>query len=99
MTKRKSSVPHFVYILQSEADGTFYVGSTSDMQKRLAKHNSSGSTYTRSRRPWALARVEQFDSAIAARQRERAIKARGARRYMEESSQCATQFDAQSRST
>ena len=90
---------YFVYILRSEADGTFYVGTTSDIQKRLAKHNSGGSTYTRGRRPWTVARIEQLHSATAARQRERAIKARGARRYMEESAQAAAPFDAQSRAT
>ncbi|WP_130276580.1 GIY-YIG nuclease family protein [Cecembia calidifontis] len=30
---------HFVYIIESEADGTFYIGVSSDPEKRLGKHN------------------------------------------------------------
>ena len=30
----------FVYILQSEKDGGFYIGYTSDLDKRLQQHNA-----------------------------------------------------------
>ena len=40
----------FVYILEC-ADGSYYVGSTTDLDKRLAQHNEGqGSAYTRPRR-------------------------------------------------
>ena len=42
----------FMYILEC-ADHSFYVGSTWDLEKRLAQHNSDigGAAYTRRRRP------------------------------------------------
>lgn len=45
----------YVYILHC-ADGTYYVGSTNDMEKRLHSHNNlkSGAHYTKIRRPVEL---------------------------------------------
>lgn len=51
----------FVYILQC-ADGSYYVGSTTDLDRRLWEHNERlGATYTRrpGRRPVTLARSYQ----------------------------------------
>ncbi|MGO8705901.1 MAG: GIY-YIG nuclease family protein [Candidatus Brocadiia bacterium] len=73
-----------VYLLQSQADGTFYVGSTSDIAKRLAHHNSGGNAFTRSRRPWRIAYAEVYHSSREALRRERSIKKRKSRRYVEE---------------
>ena len=48
------------YILRC-ADGTFYVGSTVDLERRLEQHNAGfGSAYTRRRLPVTLAWSEQF---------------------------------------
>jgi len=59
----------YVYILEC-ADGSFYVGSTKDIEARVAEHNSDrhGATYTRSRRPVKLAwcsETERIDEAYA----------------------------------
>ncbi len=35
-----------VYIIQSENDGSFYIGFTSDIEQRLSYHNSGKSRYT-----------------------------------------------------
>lgn len=45
----------YVYILHC-ADGTYYVGSTNDLKKRLHSHNhlKSGAHYTKIRRPVTL---------------------------------------------
>jgi putative endonuclease len=45
----------YAYILQC-ADGTYYVGSTNDLEKRLHSHNhlKSGAHYTKIRRPVTL---------------------------------------------
>ena len=44
-----------VYLLEC-ADGSFYVGSTVDLERRLSQHNSplEGALYTRRRRPVRL---------------------------------------------
>ena len=65
---------HFVYILKC-ADGTFYTGWTTDVEKRVETHNSgNGAKYTRARRPVELVYVEEYDDKIEAQRRERAIK-------------------------
>ena len=65
---------HFVY-LASCANGTLYVGSTTDVERRIAAHNSGrGGRYTRSNRPLSLLAAWPFNSGSEARQAERALK-------------------------
>jgi putative endonuclease len=66
---------YFTYILTC-ADGTLYVGSTNDLEKRLHQHNhaKSGAHYTKIRRPVALAYAESFETYAASRKREAEIK-------------------------
>ena len=46
---------HFVYILRSTvSQDRYYVGLTSDVNARLATHNSGGSAHTQRDRPWQL---------------------------------------------
>ena len=64
----------FTYILEC-ADGTFYTGWTSDLEKRLANHNSKkGAKYTRCRVPVKLVYFESFITKQEAQKREYAIK-------------------------
>ncbi|MGN6574321.1 MAG: GIY-YIG nuclease family protein [Nocardioides sp.] len=50
-------------------DGSYYVGSTIDLERRLSEHNlGSGAAYTRRRRPVVLvwsAEFERIDEAFA----------------------------------
>jgi putative endonuclease len=55
---------HFVYILYSLKDYRLYKGATSNLQKRLIKHNSGGSTSTAKRKPFVLVHVEQFEGRV-----------------------------------
>lgn len=66
----------FVYILKC-ADGTYYTGITTDLNKRLRQHNgqaSGGARYTRSRRPVKLAWSSTRDSRSSAARSEHTIK-------------------------
>ena len=64
----------FVYILQC-ADNTLYTGSTNNLEKRLAKHNSgNGAKYTRIRLPVKIVYSETSENRSTANQREAAIK-------------------------
>ncbi len=60
----------YVYILQSEKDGSFYTGMTSNLEKRLLEHNQSVTKTTRSRKPWKLIFHESFQTRPEARKRE-----------------------------
>ena len=63
-----------LYILRC-ANGTYYVGSTTDVPARIAAHNAGrGPRFTASRRPVTLAYAESFDTMAEARKREIQIK-------------------------
>ncbi|MFB6070006.1 MAG: GIY-YIG nuclease family protein [Halanaeroarchaeum sp.] len=65
---------HHVYVL-SCADGTYYTGYTTDVERRVAEHDAGeGARYTRGRTPVELVHVEDFDSRSAAMSREYEIK-------------------------
>ena len=64
----------WVYILEC-ADGSLYAGSTKDVKRRMALHNSGrGSRCTRARLPVALRYVERKRSWSMALKREYEIK-------------------------
>jgi putative endonuclease len=64
----------FVYILQSESTGRFYIGSTDDLERRISEHLRGHSPAARGRGPWKLAYTERFESLLEARRREMEIK-------------------------
>jgi len=63
-----------VYLLKNSADGKFYIGSTTDMERRLYEHNEGKSPYTRSRGRWELVGFEVYEDAKQAREREMKLK-------------------------
>lgn len=65
----------YTYILKC-ADGTYYVGCTNNLEKRLIQHNNSksGAHYTKIRRPVELIYKEEYSTLLEARSREAEIK-------------------------
>lgn len=64
----------YVYILRC-GDGTYYTGSTTDLKRRIAAHQSGkGAKYTRGRGPVELVYQEQWEDWPSALRREAAIK-------------------------
>ena len=65
---------YYCYILKC-ADGSYYTGWTTDLERRLKQHNSgNGSRYTRSRRPVVLVYKEELPTRSAALKREIKLK-------------------------
>lgn len=66
---------YFVYIVEC-ADGSFYTGYTTDIDRRINEHNFStrSAKYTRSRRPVRLIYKEVYDTLSEALKREHKIK-------------------------
>ena len=65
---------HWVYVVRC-ADGTFYTGYTTDVERRVAEHNDGeGAKYTRGRTPVELVHAEPFESRSAALAREAELK-------------------------
>ncbi len=73
---------YFVYILQSEKDGTYYVGCTGNLEERLRRHNQGRGSYTKGKGPWKLIYEEVFHSRGEAMKRERQIKSKKGREYI-----------------
>ena len=66
--------PYYVY-LACCANGTLYVGSTRNVEQRIAVHNAGrGGRYTRSNRPLSLVAAWPFNSKAEALQAERTLK-------------------------
>jgi len=70
----KTRIDYWVYIIRC-ADGSYYIGSTRDLEKRLRAHEEGrAAAYTARRRPLYLAFSEKHDTMEAARRRELQIK-------------------------
>lgn len=65
---------YFVYILISGKDGNLYTGCTSDVERRLKRHNAGKVLATKRRRPLVLIYSESFTSKSQAFARERFLK-------------------------
>jgi putative endonuclease len=64
----------WLYILECR-DGTYYTGSTNDVERRLFEHqNGLGANYTRKRLPVRLVFCQEFSSISDAFYREQQIK-------------------------
>ena len=72
----------FVYVLQSNTHGTYYVGSTKNIKTRLHEHNSGKCRYTKGRKPWVLVHSEEFATITEARKREVFLKTGNGREYL-----------------
>ena len=74
-----------VYILQSKKTSRFYTGSTQDLPNRINEHNSGENNSTRAGIPSKVLHVETFTNRSDAERKERQITARGAARYLADS--------------
>lgn len=71
---------YYVYILQSEKDGRFYIGFTDDIERRLIEHNEGKSLATKPFRPYKLIYYEAFLYIKDAKAREKFLKSGWGRR-------------------
>jgi putative endonuclease len=71
-----------VYILFSEKIKKYYVGQTSDLNKRLVRHNNKAVQSTKNGTPWNLIKYFTFDTRSEAILLESKIKKRGIVRYL-----------------
>ncbi len=73
----------WVYILESKQNHQYYVGQTDDLIDRLSKHNKGEVNSTKPFIPWELIHKEEYKTRSEAVRREREIKARKSRKYIE----------------
>jgi predicted GIY-YIG superfamily endonuclease len=78
----KAGAMHYVYILQSlETPEHFYVGITTDPNKRLAQHNNGESVHTNKFKPWKIRTVVRFDDFSRAEDFEKYLKSGSGRAF------------------
>ena len=72
-----------VYILYSYILDKFYIGYTNDLERRLSEHNRKKGKFTDAGIPWKLVYKEQFNSKQEAMSREKYIKSRKSKQYIQ----------------
>jgi predicted GIY-YIG superfamily endonuclease len=65
---------HYVYILQSKKDKTYYIGITDDLKERIKRHNSGRVLYTSGRKPYKLVFYCAFSNREKAHKFEKYLK-------------------------
>ncbi|MBL7749756.1 MAG: GIY-YIG nuclease family protein [Chitinophagaceae bacterium] len=76
-------MPYFVYIIYSSQIDQYYIGHTENLKDRLFRHQNSGSKATKKAKDWVLVYSENFESRSEAARREKEIKAKKSRKYIE----------------
>jgi len=72
-----------VYIIYSKKLDKYYVGYTENISVRLEQHNSGLSSFTSKTDDWQLVYQELFTSRFEAMAREKEIKKKKSRNYIE----------------
>ncbi len=73
----------YVYILQSERNGTYYVGSTNDVERRVFEHQIGHVKSTKNLRPWVLKFYKEYCTLTKARKIEYKLKSFKSKKIIE----------------
>ncbi|MEK7513181.1 MAG: GIY-YIG nuclease family protein [Patescibacteria group bacterium] len=71
------------YVLKSERNRRYYIGSAENISERVAKHNRGEVQSTRAHRPWKVVYTEELPTRQEARQRELQVKSWKSRKAIE----------------
>ena len=73
----------YLYLLENKSDKSWYIGSTSNLKRRIKDHQSgSGSRTTRLKRDWRLIYFEGYLNKLDALGREKFLKSGSGRNYL-----------------
>jgi putative endonuclease len=67
----------YVYVLYSREQDEFYLGSTTDLKKRLASHRQGENKSTQKAQDWIVSYYEAYLTEYASKQREANLKRSG----------------------
>jgi predicted GIY-YIG superfamily endonuclease len=74
---------HYTYLLQSEKNrDRFYIGSTSNLKRRLSQHNVGNSSHTDKFLPWKIKTYIAFDDLNKALKFEKFLKSGNGRVFI-----------------
>jgi putative endonuclease len=74
---------YYTYILYSQSRDRYYIGSTTNLEQRLIRHNAGATPSTKAGRPWVIVYTEAFDSKTEALKRENYLKRMKSRSFIE----------------
>ncbi len=75
---------YYVYILQSDKDGSYYIGYTKNIEERVERHNEGRSSYTKAKVPWRVIYHEVYGSREEVVRRERELKRMKSQAYIDQ---------------
>ncbi len=73
----------YLYIIYSSTIDKYYVGYTNNLELRIERHNYGWGKFTKRGIPWKLVYFEEFENKSEAIKREREIKRKKSRKYIE----------------
>ena len=76
------SSDYYVYLIESESSGIWYVGLSKDPDDRLLHHNRGKSKFTSGHRPWKMLYQEKVGSLSEARKKEKYYKTSAGKRRL-----------------
>jgi len=76
--------PYYLYILKSETADRYYVGISSNPQRRLEYHNSFEKGFTSRYRPWRIVFAKEYPSKTEAHAAETMVKDWKSRKMIEQ---------------
>ena len=79
----RGEINMYVYILQSQKSGHYYIGSSRDPEVRCIEHNSGLTRSTKNKGPWHLKFKQYFTNSRTARHIERKLKNFKSRKIIE----------------
>jgi putative endonuclease len=74
---------YYVYILKSLKNSRYYIGSTKNLDRRIAEHNSGLTKGNRYMIPFELVYKEEYSDQSTARKRESHIKKQKSRKFID----------------
>jgi putative endonuclease len=80
--RQAREIMYYVYAIKSVIRNYIYVGLTADTERRIAEHNDKKEKTTRSYAPFKTILIEEYDTRIDARKRERYLKSGAGKEYL-----------------
>ena len=76
------TMEYYTYIIQSKTTGKYYIGHTSNLERRLKEHNSGQTKSTRNGDPWDLVYTKTFPNSSESIKFELKIKRMKSKKYI-----------------
>ncbi len=77
-------IPGYIYITESVNSGKHYIGVSTNLNRRLAEHNSGKTCSTRNKGPWILKFKQKYPTLKRAKQIEYKLKQLKRRDYIKQ---------------